>query len=42
MTKKYWLLSDARHGQIATTYGGTSEVHRSTIAEVGLGLPRSR
>jgi len=31
-----------RHGQIATTYGGTSEVHRSTIAEVGLGLPRSR
>jgi alkylation response protein AidB-like acyl-CoA dehydrogenase len=31
-----------RHGQISTIYGGTSEVHRSMIAEVGLGLPRSR
>ena len=31
-----------RHAQIATIYGGTSEVHRSMIAEVGLGLPRSR
>jgi alkylation response protein AidB-like acyl-CoA dehydrogenase len=31
-----------RHAQIATIYGGTSEVHRSMVAEVGLGLPRSR
>jgi alkylation response protein AidB-like acyl-CoA dehydrogenase len=31
-----------RHAQIATIYGGTSEVHRSMIAEIGLGLPRSR
>jgi alkylation response protein AidB-like acyl-CoA dehydrogenase len=31
-----------RHGQIAVTYGGTSEIHRSMVAEVGLGLPRSR
>jgi alkylation response protein AidB-like acyl-CoA dehydrogenase len=31
-----------RDAQVATIYGGTSEVHRSMIAEVGLGLPRSR
>jgi alkylation response protein AidB-like acyl-CoA dehydrogenase len=31
-----------RLAQIGTIYGGTSEVQRSTIAEVGLGLPRSR
>jgi alkylation response protein AidB-like acyl-CoA dehydrogenase len=31
-----------RHAQISTIYGGTSEVHRSMVAEVGLGLPRSR
>jgi 3-oxochol-4-en-24-oyl-CoA dehydrogenase len=31
-----------RLAQIATIYGGTSEVHRSMIAEIGLGLPRSR
>ena len=31
-----------RHAQIATIYGGTSEVHRSMVAENGLGLPRSR
>ena len=31
-----------RQGQISTIYGGTSEVHRSMIAEIGLGLPRSR
>jgi alkylation response protein AidB-like acyl-CoA dehydrogenase len=31
-----------RHAQIATIYGGTSEVHRSMVAEMGLGLPRSR
>jgi len=31
-----------RHAQGTTIYGGTSEVHRSQIAERGLGLPRSR
>jgi alkylation response protein AidB-like acyl-CoA dehydrogenase len=31
-----------RHAQGATIYGGTSEVHRSMIAERGLGLPRTR
>jgi alkylation response protein AidB-like acyl-CoA dehydrogenase len=31
-----------RHAQISTIYGGTSEVHRSMVAENGLGLPRSR
>lgn len=31
-----------RHAQGATIYGGTSEVHRSMIAERALSLPRSR
>ncbi|MBY0422059.1 MAG: hypothetical protein K2Q06_07120, partial [Parvularculaceae bacterium] len=31
-----------RHSQGTTIYGGTSEVHRSLIAERGLGLPRTR
>ncbi|HEY0960363.1 MAG TPA: acyl-CoA dehydrogenase [Novosphingobium sp.] len=31
-----------RHAQGTTIYGGTSEVHRSLIAERGLGLPRTR
>ncbi len=31
-----------RHAQVATVYGGTSEVHRSLIAEKTLGLPRTR
>jgi len=31
-----------RHAQGTTIYGGTSEVHRSMIAERALGLPRSR
>jgi alkylation response protein AidB-like acyl-CoA dehydrogenase len=31
-----------RHSQVATIYGGTSEVQRSLIAEKQLGLPRSR
>jgi alkylation response protein AidB-like acyl-CoA dehydrogenase len=31
-----------RTAQIGTIYGGTSEIHRSMIAEIGLGLPRSR
>jgi len=31
-----------RHAHGSTIYGGSSEVHRSMIAEKGLGLPRSR
>jgi 3-oxochol-4-en-24-oyl-CoA dehydrogenase len=31
-----------RHAHGATIYGGSSEVHRSMIAERGLGLPRTR
>jgi alkylation response protein AidB-like acyl-CoA dehydrogenase len=31
-----------RHSQVATVYGGTSEVHRSMVAEKQLGLPRTR
>jgi alkylation response protein AidB-like acyl-CoA dehydrogenase len=31
-----------RHAQATTIYGGTSEVHRSLIAERALGLPRTR
>ena len=31
-----------RHAQVAITYAGTTEVHRSVIAERQLGLPRSR
>jgi alkylation response protein AidB-like acyl-CoA dehydrogenase len=31
-----------RHSQGSTIYGGSSEVHRSMIAEKGLGLPRTR
>ena len=31
-----------RHAQGATIYGGTSEIHRSMIAERALGLPRTR
>lgn len=31
-----------RHSQAATIYGGSSEIHRSVIAERVLGLPRSR
>jgi alkylation response protein AidB-like acyl-CoA dehydrogenase len=31
-----------RQSQVTTTYGGTSEVHRSIIAERQLGLPKSR
>ncbi len=31
-----------RHAHGSTIYGGTSEVHRSMIAEKALGLPRSR
>ncbi|MES2986376.1 MAG: acyl-CoA dehydrogenase [Pseudomonadota bacterium] len=31
-----------RHSQVTTVYGGTSEIHRSVIAEKKLGLPRTR
>ena len=31
-----------RHAHGTTIYGGSSEVHRSMVAEKGLGLPRSR
>ncbi len=31
-----------RHAHGSTIYGGSSEVHRSMIAERGLGLPRTR
>ncbi len=31
-----------RHAHGTTIYGGTSEVHRSMIAERALGLPRTR
>jgi alkylation response protein AidB-like acyl-CoA dehydrogenase len=31
-----------RHAQGTTIYGGTSEIHRSMIAERNLGLPRTR
>jgi alkylation response protein AidB-like acyl-CoA dehydrogenase len=31
-----------RHSQVATVYGGTSEIHRSMVAERVLGLPRTR
>jgi alkylation response protein AidB-like acyl-CoA dehydrogenase len=37
-----WLEHAYRHVQVTTIYGGTSEIQRSIIAELGLGLPRSR
>jgi alkylation response protein AidB-like acyl-CoA dehydrogenase len=38
----FYLNQSYRHAQGTTIYGGTSEVHRSMIAERNLGLPRSR
>lgn len=37
-----YLNLSYRHAQGTTIYGGTSEVHRSVIAERALGLPRTR
>ena len=37
-----WLEHAFRHVQVTTIYGGTSEIQRSIVAELGLGLPRSR
>jgi alkylation response protein AidB-like acyl-CoA dehydrogenase len=31
-----------RHAQVSVVYGGSSEVHRSMVAEKQLGLPRTR
>jgi len=31
-----------RHAMGTTIYGGTSEIHRSVVAEQALGLPRTR
>src|SRR5262249_31208162 len=31
-----------RHSQVSTIYGGSSEIHRSMIAEKQLGLPKTR
>jgi 3-oxochol-4-en-24-oyl-CoA dehydrogenase len=36
------MFSCYRHSQATTIYGGTSEVHRSMIAERALGMPRTR
>jgi len=36
------INQDYRHAHGTTIYGGSSEVHRSMVAEKGLGLPRSR
>jgi alkylation response protein AidB-like acyl-CoA dehydrogenase len=33
---------DSRHAAVTTIYGGTSEVHRSQVAEGAFGLPKSR
>jgi alkylation response protein AidB-like acyl-CoA dehydrogenase len=37
-----FMNTSYRHAHGTTIYGGTSEVHRSMIAERALGLPRSR
>jgi len=36
------INQDYRHAHGTTIYGGSSEVHRSMVAERGLGLPRTR
>ena len=38
----FFLNQCYRHAHGTTIYGGTSEVHRSMVAERGLGMPRSR
>ena len=46
LSKRKWpagaLNLAYRHAHGTTIYGGTSEVHRSMVAERGLGLPRTR
>lgn len=37
-----YIELSARHASGTTIYGGTSEIHRSQVAEKALGLPRSR
>ncbi|MDG6079868.1 acyl-CoA dehydrogenase [Erythrobacter litoralis] len=36
------LEHEMRHASVTTVYGGTSEVHRSQVAEAFFGLPKSR
>lgn len=36
------LEHEVRHASVTTVYGGTSEVHRSQVAEAFYGLPKSR
>lgn len=36
------LEHEVRHATVTTVYGGTSEVHRSQVAEAFYGLPKSR
>ena len=36
------LEHEMRHAAVTTVYGGTSEVHRSQVAEAFFGLPKSR
>lgn len=36
------LEQEVRHVSVTTVYGGTSEVHRSQVAEAFYGLPKSR
>jgi 3-oxochol-4-en-24-oyl-CoA dehydrogenase len=37
-----WIEMEYRRAMPSTIYGGTSEIHRSIIAETALNMPRSR
>jgi alkylation response protein AidB-like acyl-CoA dehydrogenase len=37
-----WIEMEYRRALPSTIYGGTSEIHRSIIAESALKMPRSR